>query len=89
MNPVKVAILDSGIYADSSLFPALTGASFIEDMSTKDSHWHTVTNPHGTSMASLIRKIDPTCHIYAARTHRGPDMKGGDVNATIKVSSVP
>ncbi len=84
-HPVKVAILDSGVIADTVCFPAITGASFIEDL-TEDSHWHTITNPHGTIMASLVRKINPNCHIYAARTHHGPDMQGGDVNATINVS---
>ncbi len=78
-------MLGSGVNADTASFPAITGASFIED-STDDSHWHTITNPHGTIMASLVRKINPNVHIYAARTHHGPNMQGGDVNATIKVS---
>ena len=88
-RPVKVAVLDSGVFADSCLFPALSGASFIEDLTSTDSHWHTATNPHGTKMASLIRKLDPTCHVLAARTHHGAEMQGGDVNATIKVSLAP
>lgn len=88
-KPVKVAVLDSGVFADSCLFPALTGASFIEDFTSTDSHWHTASNPHGTKMVSLIRKLDPTCHVLAARTHHSPDMQGGDVNATIKVSLAP
>ena len=83
--PVKVAVLDSGIYADSKFFPALSGASFIEDITTTDSHWHSASNPHGFEMASLIRELDPTCHILAARTHHGPDMRGGHIGAVIKV----
>ena len=86
-HAVKVAVLDSGLHADSGLFPALTGASFIEDTTTTDIHWHTASNPHGLIVATLIRKFDPNCHILAARTHYGPDKKGGDVRATIKVGS--
>ena len=88
-HPVRVGILDSGVYANSAIFPNLTGASFIEDLSTDDSHWHTVTNPHGTIMASLIRKISPNCHLFAARTHFGSDMHGGDVGAIVQVRSGP
>jgi len=84
-KPVKVAILDSGVDADKAWFPTLTGASFIEDL-TVDSHWHTITNPHGTIVASIVQNINPNCHVYAARTHHGFNMQGGDVDATIKVS---
>ena len=84
---IKVAILDSGVYANRSIFPHLTGGSFVEDTATADSHWHTVTNPHGTMMASLINEVNPYCHIYAARTHFGADMHGGDVHSVNKVSN--
>ena len=42
---IKVAILDSGVYPDKNLFPALTGASFIEDL-TSESHWHDFSRHH-------------------------------------------
>ena len=84
---IKVAILDSGVYANRLIFPNLTGSSFVEDTATADSHWHTVTNSHGTQMASLISGVNPYCHIYAARTHFGAEMHGGNVYSVNKVSS--
>ena len=84
---IKVAILDSGVYANKLIFRNLTGGSFVEDTATADSHWHTVLNSHGTKMASLISEVNPYCHIYAARTHFGPDMHGGSVYSLSKVSN--
>lgn len=65
----RVAILDAGI--DASQFPNIIGKSFLEDSGVDNdfsaSHWHTVSNPHGTQMAHLIRKMDPLCLLYIAK----------------------
>ena len=72
---VKVAILDSGIYADNEYFPALTGTSFIEDStpskSSGESHWHIPCNAHGTKMALLMKKLNPFCCFHAHKQSRG------------------
>ena len=52
------------------------GRSFIEDQLKEyeyQSHWHTVTHPHGTQMAYLICNVDPYCELYVAKVCVGID----------------
>ena len=86
---VKVAIIDSGIYADNKYFPALTGTSFIEDStpskSSGDSHWHIPSNAHGTKMALLVKSLNPFCCFHAHKVHNNVGKEGGDIPTLIKV----
>lgn len=80
----KVSILDCG--TDASQLRNIIGRSFIEDSGIEDeksaSHWHTVTDPHGTQMANLIRKMDPFSFLYTAKV----DHDGVQISPATKVS---
>jgi len=66
-KPVKVAIIDDGVAVD--LFTDIEGQSFIENglKSLGESHWHTVTNTHGTQMAHLIDKMNKFRRLFVAK----------------------
>src|SRR5437016_1929781 len=71
-HPVRVAIIDNG--AASYLFKNIEGKSFIENalVSLSQSHWHTVSNTHGTHMATLIDKMNKCRRLYIAKACQGP-----------------
>jgi hypothetical protein len=75
-HPVKVAIIDNGVA--SHFFKNIEGQSFIESSITSlsHSHWHTVTNSHGTQMAALINMMNPTCRLFVAKACQGPTESG-------------
>jgi hypothetical protein len=85
-HPVKIAVIDNGVA--SHLFHDIQGQSFIEDNieSLSHSHWHTVTDYHGTQMAALINIMNPFCSLYVAKACQGPINLGVPVGPAIKVS---
>ena len=87
-NPIKVAVIDSGVVDYIFSKVKIKGASFLEGSveSLSDSHWHTVSNSHGTKMVWLIHKMNPFCEIYAAKAHQGLGNQGLDVQAVMEAS---
>lgn len=84
-HPVKVAIIDNGVA--SYLFKDIQGQSFIENglESLSQSHWHTVSNTHGTQMAALIDRMNKFRRLYIAKASQGPINQGVSVEAAVQV----
>jgi len=75
-NKVKIAIIDNG--ADmirTTLNDKIAkGFSFVTADSEAGNQvlpWWTVSDPHGTQMASLIVRVNPFCSLYIARVGKG------------------
>lgn len=86
-HPIRVAIIDNGVA--SNLFDEpIQGQSFVEDTMKllSHSHWHTVTDYHGTQMAALIDKMNPFRHLYIAKACQGPTHLAVTVEAAVAVS---
>jgi hypothetical protein len=92
-EPIKVAILDSGIshYHLPLANYGLTGRSFVEDFegSQNDKHWHCPMVGHGTRVAHLILGMTKDVHLIIAKIQSGPRMGDINVEAATKVSSFP
>ncbi|KAH0562627.1 hypothetical protein GP486_002690 [Trichoglossum hirsutum] len=86
-KPIKIAIIDNGVAEE--LFTDIEGCSFVEAgvESLSDSHWHTVSNPHGTQMAFLIDKMNKFRRLYCAKTHLGSSLDGLDLHAAAEAIS--
>jgi hypothetical protein len=88
-NPIKVAILDTGVsqFALPEHLP-FVGRSFVEDERHMgaDSHWHSPECSHGTKLAELIIRCNPLCQIYVAKVQSGPRPESVDIGAVLNVS---
>ncbi|KAH6689409.1 hypothetical protein BKA61DRAFT_742753 [Leptodontidium sp. MPI-SDFR-AT-0119] len=76
----RIAVLDSGV--DSLAFENIEGASFTEDRlfesNLSNTHWNIISDPHGTQIAHLIRKMDPCSFLCVAQVYQvrsqGPNL---------------
>ena len=68
-KPIKIAIIDNGTDSLRSTIAnnIADGISFMEDEDGRRLPWWTVSDPHGTQMASLIQQVNPHCLLYCAR----------------------
>jgi len=84
-HPIRVAIIDNG--AASYLFNDIDGKSFIENglESLSQSHWHIVSNTHGTQMASLVHQMNKFRRLFIAKACPGPINLGVTVDAVVEV----
>ena len=89
-EPIKVAILDSGIshYHLPVARYGVTGRSFVEDFegSQNDKHWHSPMIGHGTRVAHLILGMTKDIHLIIAKIQSGPQSGEINVSAATKVS---
>jgi hypothetical protein len=87
-NPIKVAILDTGLSLfdlPGMLHPPI-GRSFVEDSeSSSDTHWHSPQCSHGNKLAQLILRCNPHCQLYIGKVQSGPDATSVEISAAIKV----
>ncbi|OCK77506.1 hypothetical protein K432DRAFT_427966 [Lepidopterella palustris CBS 459.81] len=85
-NPIKVAIIDSGVYCFPDMRYKWEGRSFIEDEveQSADTHWHSPSNSHGTMLARLIFEMNPWCKFYVGKVKHGPHQGGVDIPTAIK-----
>lgn len=73
---IKIAIIDNGADKLRSTIKnnIANGQSFVtadSETGTRKLPWSMVADPHGTQMASLIKKANPFCRLYIARVGRG------------------
>jgi hypothetical protein len=66
----RVAILDTGIDMGNAFLQRQVekGLSFVETGElSSESHWWLPSDPHGTSMASVVCSVDPNCRLFIAK----------------------
>jgi hypothetical protein len=89
-DPIKVAILDTGISHYQFPWPhyKVTGRSFVEDYDgpQNDKHWHSPMIGHGTRVAHLILRMTKDVHLIIAKIQSGPRMGDINIEAATKVT---
>lgn len=95
-NPIKVAIIDTGVslsHLSEQMLAAQhipIGCSFVENdpedpEDINDTHWHSPECSHGSKLAQLITRCNPHCQLYVAKVQSGPDKNSVRIPAAIKV----
>ena len=66
---VRIAVIDTGV--DSTLEGISEyieqGQSFVTSNGWRESPWWVASDPHGTQMATIIRRLDPLCKLLIAK----------------------
>jgi hypothetical protein len=86
----KVAILDTGVNNTrfSGKGHGVFGRSFVNIPAAqreRESPWWCATDPHGSHVANIISKIDPTCDFYICKI--ADDKYHLDIPRVVAVSS--
>lgn len=71
----RVAIIDTGVDINLEEISSCVerGETFIDYKSDRESHWWVASEPHGTHMATIIRKLNPKCKLFIAKVGTSRD----------------